>query len=173
MTIIRTSTHYGGSLGLSFEIYDNFLKDSRLLTYNYKKMLEFLVQKLPRDILTLIYLFDGRIVRAHIREYISSVYSSVFQTYFGRNHNLKYICGSNDPRFDSMRGLPFYSAWTTLILDKYPQFRKDRLSRKFMREYRGLIPLNVLKNARLRIEKSVKKNFNTRLKLISHLNLNT
>ena len=119
--------------------------------------------KLPRDVITLIYLFEGRITRAYLREYISSVYSSVFQTYFGRNHNLKYICGSNDPRFDRMHALPFYSAWTTIIIEKCPHFRKIRKSRKYMRSYHGLIPDYVLKSTRLRLEKCVRRNYGTRL----------
>ena len=126
-------------------------------------MLEFLAANLPRDVITLIYIFEGRITRAYLREYISSVYSSVFQTYFGRNHNLKYICGSNDPRFDQMGALPFYSAWTSLILKKYPHFRKVRKSRKYMREYHGLIKDYLLRTHRLRLEKSVRTNYDPRL----------
>ena len=126
-------------------------------------MLGFLANKLPQDVLSLIYTFEGRITRAYMREYISSMYSTVFQTYFGRNHTLKYICGSNDPRFDRMSALPFYSAWTAIILERYPRFRKTRKSRKFMREYHGLVPDNLLKTERLRLQTEVCTNYDTRL----------
>ena len=128
-------------------------------------MLEFLVTELPKDIRTLIYIFDGRITRAYLREHISSVYSRVYQTYFGRCHNLKYICGSSDPRFDRMGSLPYYSAWATIIGKKYPQFLKVRKTRKYMRSYHGLIKDNVLKSCRLRLENNVCTNYETRLDL--------
>lgn len=133
-------------------------------------MFEFLRKKLPDDIIILIAVFEGRVVRAHMKQYISQMYSSVFQQYFGRHHNLKFICGPTGPEHDHMRALPFYCAWTTIIKSKYPHFVKKRKSRKHMRPYNGLtpkIPHKTLQNIRKKLERGVTTNLLHRLRHMS------
>ena len=129
-------------------------------------MLALLKNRLPKEIISLILLFEGRITRAYLREYISQVYSGVFQSYFGRRHSLKYICGSNDVRFDRMAGLPFYSAWSSIIREKHPEFVKTRKSRRWMRNYHGLIPPKSLEAQRLRIEDVIRTTYTPRLNMM-------
>ena len=126
-------------------------------------MFEVLKNRLPEDVLRLIVIFEGRVTRAYLREYISQVYSGVYQSYFGRRHSLKYICGSNDLRFDRMAGLPFYAAWSSIIREKHPEVVKTRKCRKWMRKYLGLIPPKQLEKQRLAIEGDIRRTYVPRL----------
>ena len=51
-------------------------------------MLLFLRDRLPACVCAEIALFDGRVFRAYLREYISEVYSPVYKRYFGHRHSL-------------------------------------------------------------------------------------
>ncbi len=102
-------------------------------------MLLFLRDRLPASLLVEIALFDGRVFRAYLREYISEVYSPVYKRYFGHRHSLKYITGGFH-NHDLLSSLPFYAAWSTKIRAKYPEVLKLRKSRKHMLLYRGVIP---------------------------------
>ena len=124
-------------------------------------MFEFLREFLPDDIIVLIALFEGRIVRSYLKQYISQIYSCVFQQYFGRHNNLKHICGPPGLQHDSMRALPFYCAWATAIKTKNPTLVKSRKSRKHMRPYNGLrpkIPHKTLERIRKKLERDVTTN---------------
>ena len=130
-------------------------------------MFEFLREFLPDDVIVLIAVFEGRIVRSYLKHHISQLYSCVFQQYFGRHHNLKFICGPPGLQHDSMRALPFYCAWASIIKTKYPTLVKIRKSRKHMRPYNGLrpkIPHKTLENIRKKIERNVTMNLTSRLR---------
>ena len=75
-------------------------------------MLLFLRDRLPASLLAEIALFDGRVFRAYLREYISEVYSPVYKRYFGQRHSLKYVTGGFHS-CDLLASLPFYAAWST------------------------------------------------------------
>ena len=135
-----------------------------------KKMFEFLREILPDDVIILIAVFEGRIVRSYLKQHISQIYSCVFQQYFGRHHNLKFICGPPGLQHDRMRALPFYCAWTTIIKAKYPTLVKIRKSRKHMRPYNGLrpkIPYKTLEKIRKKLERGVTMNLTSRLRQMS------
>ena len=54
-------------------------------------MLHFLQADLPKEIVELIALFEGRVLVAYLRDYVSQVYSRVYKSYFGYKFSLKYI----------------------------------------------------------------------------------
>ena len=56
-------------------------------------MLHFLLAKIPAELVCEIALFDGRIIRAHLRDYISEVYAHEYQSYFGYRYTLRFLCG--------------------------------------------------------------------------------
>ena len=86
-------------------------------------MLLFLRDRLPASLICEIALFDGRIFRAYLRGYISEVYSTVYKTYFGARHSLKFITGGFHG-CDLLASLPFYAAWSTKIRIRGPQAQK-------------------------------------------------
>jgi hypothetical protein len=115
-----------------------------------KDMLQFLEATLPKEIICEIALFDGRILRAYLRDYVSEIYARVYKRYFGYRYTLKFICGTIYP--DRMAALPFYSAWGTSMRKKHPEIVKPKPQKKFMRPYRGIIPTKVLRRERLKVE---------------------
>jgi len=115
-------------------------------------MLLFLLDRLPKEILVEIAIFDGRITRAYLRDYVGQLYSKHYKSYFGYRHSLKYISGS-------LISLPFYSAWSTVIRAKHPEFVKDRFPHAFMRPYLGIVPEVRLRKERLRIEANLEHFF--------------
>ena len=113
-------------------------------------MLQFLEARLPAEIICEIALFDGRVVRAHLRDYICEIYCKTYKHYFGYRYTLKFICGAGST--DRMAALPFYSAWGTTMRLKHPEIVKPRPQKKYSRPYRGLVSPAVLKRERLKIE---------------------
>ena len=108
-------------------------------------MLLFLLDRLPKDIIAEIAIFEGRITRAYLQDYIGQLYSRVYKQYFGYRHSLKYIT-------DVCISLPFYSAWSTVIRVKHPEFVKDRFPHLHMREYVGIVSEVRLRKERIHIE---------------------
>ena len=102
-------------------------------------MYQFLLTKLPKVLVAEIALFEGRIFRAYLCDYVSEVYSGVYMSYFGRRYSLK--CTMEFRRFHTLLSpLPFFAAWSTIFRAKFPQVIKIRKSHKFMRPYVGIIP---------------------------------
>ena len=98
-------------------------------------MFDFLLTSLPRELVIEIVLFEGRVMRAYLRDYVSQVYTRHYKAYFGYKHCLKYITGGYSCR-DNMASLPYYAAWSTLIREKHPHFVKARLPHKHMRPFK-------------------------------------
>ena len=133
-----------------------------VINTNVPAMLHFLLEKLPAEIVTEIALFEGRILRAYLRDYLSQLYVNVYKRYFGYRYTLRTICGGlnhvtpkNIPVPDTMGSLPFYTTWSTAIRLSHPEFVKSRKSRKHMRDYVGLVPEQALIRARLDIEQEL------------------
>ena len=122
-------------------------------------MLQFLLAKLPAELVCEIALFEGRIFRAYLRDYICEVYARVYKHYFGYRYTLRVICGILLPRYryssETMSSLPFYTAWSTMIRQTRPQVVKKRKPRAHMRPYVGIIPLKRLKRERANIEQEM------------------
>lgn len=118
-------------------------------------MLQFLFEKLPRELVVEIALFDGRIFRAYLRDYISEIYARVYKQFFGHRYSLKVICGLITPEVDQMAALPFYTAWSTMIRKRDPSFVKQRKPRSNMRPYVGIISKQRLIRERRKIEKAL------------------
>ena len=129
-------------------------------------MLHFLLEKLPACIVAEIALFEGRALRAYLRDYLSQIYVNVYKRYFGHRYTLRTICGglnyetwvekgNRNPVPDTMGSLPFYTTWSTAIRLSHPEFVKTRMSRKHMRPYVGLVPEQALIRARLDIEQEL------------------
>ena len=122
-------------------------------------MLLFLLDRLPKDILVEIALFDGRILRAYLRDYISEVYTRVYKAYFGHRYTLKFICGRFAPGNDRMMALPFYTSWSAMIRMSHPEVLKRRKPRKYMKPYVGIVPITRLVQERLVIQASLSRYF--------------
>jgi hypothetical protein len=136
-------------------------------------MLQFLAAKLPAEIICEIALFDGRVVRAHLRDYICEIYCKTYKHYFGYRYTLKFICGAGP--IDRMAALPFYSAWGTTMRKKHPEIVKPRPQKKYSRPYRGLVSPTVLKRERLKIEHNLAHFFCPRsehLRYRGHISVN-
>ena len=116
-------------------------------------MLQFLLAKLPAELVCEIALFEGRIVRAYLRDYICQVYARVYQKYFGYRYTLRVVCG--EYLRDSMGSLPFYAAWSTMMRKTRPGILKTRKPRAHMRPYVGIIPGKRLIRERDKIEESL------------------
>lgn len=114
-------------------------------------MLQFLYEILPKELVTEIAIFEGRVFRAYLRDYISEVYSSAYKKYFGYTHSLKFITGGF-AAFDQMDSMPFYTAWSTRLRGKYPQSLKRRKPHAHMRPYVGIIPIRQLVKEREAME---------------------
>ena len=123
-------------------------------------MLHFLYAILPKEIVAEIALFDGRVFRAYLRDYVSEVYSICYKKYFGYRHSLKYITGGFSA-YDSMESLPFYTAWSTRLRKKSPHTLKNRKPRSHMRQYIGIIPWVRLVKEREALEARMEKYFTT------------
>ena len=126
-------------------------------------MLYFLLEKIPACIVAEIALFEGRIIRSYLRDYLSQVYVTVYKRYFGHRYTLRTICGGlnyetwaqalgTGPVPDQMGSLPFYTTWSTAIRLRHPEYVKTRMPRKHMRPYVGLVPKQSLIRAREAIE---------------------
>ena len=122
-------------------------------------MLLFLLDRLPKDIIAEIAIFEGRITRAYLQDYIGQLYSRVYKQYFGYRHSLKYIT-------DACISLPFYSAWSTVIRVKHPEFVKDRFPHLHMREYVGIVPEVRLRKERINIEARLSHFFTNRRRVL-------
>jgi len=125
-------------------------------------MFLFLLDKLPREIVIEIALFEGRITRAYLRDYVCQLYARVYKNYFGYKYTLKVICGGvTDPdnRFDRMSALPFYTAWSTVWRRVHPECVKRRKPRSYMRPFGKLVPQKRLIEERIRIEKRLERFF--------------
>lgn len=121
-------------------------------------MLQFLLAEIPKEIVELIALFEGRVFRAYLRDYVSQVYSKIYKQYFGYTYSLKYITGGfNDS--DMLSHLPYYTAWSTVIRKKYPRFVKARKHKGHMREFAGIISQNRLITERKKIEHNLEPYF--------------
>ena len=129
-------------------------------------MLGFLEARLPKEIIIEILIFEGRVLRAYLCDYVSQVYSRIYKAYFGYRHSLKYITSSKwrTPCFYS---LPFYSAWSTVIRVKHPDFVKKRFPHANMRPYVGMVPDIRLRKERERMEGSLSRYFSARLKALN------
>ena len=117
---------------------------------------------LPRDIIIEIALFEGRILRAYLRDYVCQLYARVYKNYFGYKFTLKAICGGvTDPnnKFDRMSAPPFYTAWSTMWRRRHPECVKQRIPRSHMRPYVGIVPQTRLVEERKRIEKRLERFF--------------
>ena len=127
-------------------------------------MLHFLLADLPNEIVELIALFEGRVLVAYLRDYVSQVYSRVYKQYFGYKFSLKYITGGYvadhayyTPEYEAfdMGHLPYYCAWSTVTRKKHPEFVRSRRHRGHMRNLWGLISEKRLERERTRIEKKL------------------
>ena len=127
-------------------------------------MLHFLLADLPNEIVELIALFEGRVLVAYLRDYVSQVYSRVYKQYFGYKFSLKYITGGYvadhayyTPEYEAfdMGHLPYYCAWSTVTRKKHPEFVRSRRHRGHMRNLWGLISYKRLERERTRIEKKL------------------
>jgi len=103
-------------------------------------MLQFLLKKLPKELVAEIALFEGRIFRAYLCDYVSEVYSGVYMSYFGRRYSLKCITMEFKRFHTLLSPLPFFAAWSTIFRAKFPQVVKIRKPHKFMRPHVGIIP---------------------------------
>ena len=115
-------------------------------------MLHFLLAKIPAELVCEIALFEGRIFRAHLREYISEMYAHEYQSYFGYRYTLRFLCGGHTPQIDKMSSLPFYAAWSTRRRKEHPKVVKQRKPRSHMRPYVGIIPAKRLAQERVKVE---------------------
>ena len=122
-------------------------------------MLHFLLAKIPPELVCEIALFDGRIFRAQLRDYITEVYAREYQSYFGYRYTLRFLCGGHTPQIDQMSSLPFYAAWSTRRRRDQPKAVKQRKPRSHMRTYVGIIPTKRLEQERAKIEKSLAQFF--------------
>ena len=127
-------------------------------------MLQFLQAELPKEIVELIALFEGRVLVAYLRDYVSQVYSRVYKSYFGYKFSLKYITGGYvadhayySPAYEylDMGHLPYYCAWSTITRQKHPEFVRSRRHRGHMRNLWGIISDKRLERERIRIEKKL------------------
>ena len=128
-------------------------------------MLHFLQADLPKEIVELIALFEGRVLVAYLRDYVSQVYSRVYKSYFGYKFSLKYITGgyvadhayNYTPAYEGfdMGHLPYYCAWSTVTRQKHPEFVRSRRHRGHMRNLWGIISEKRLERERIRIEKKL------------------
>ena len=111
-------------------------------------MFQFLHEHFPAEIVTEIALFEGSVLEAYLRDYISCMYSDVYKHFFGRKVSLKYITQGN------RNFLPFYAAWSSQLRQRQPGSNhvKHRSSRKFLKPYLGIVPYNRLVKERKRIE---------------------
>ena len=121
------------------------------VVYN-KDMFEILLTKLPKELVIEILLFEGRIMRAYLRDYIGEVYSKVYKEYFGHRHSLKFITGGFSSR-DLLSALPFYAVWSTVIRIKHPRHLRRLKCKKNMIKYGDAIPRSRLVKERKKIEK--------------------
>ena len=117
-------------------------------------MFECLLLKLPKELVIEILLFEGRIMRAYLRDYIGEVYSKVYKRYFGHRHSLKYITGGFSDR-DLLSALPFYAAWSTIIRTRQPRHLRIRKCKKHMLKYGDIIPRSRLSKERSEIERKL------------------
>ena len=124
-------------------------------------MFLFLLDKLPRDLIIEIALFEGRILRAYLSDYVCQLYARVYKDYFGYKYTLKVICGGmNDPGYRFNRSaLPFYTAWSTVWRRAHPECVKKRKPRSHMRPYVGIVPQKRLVEERKRIESRLSRYF--------------
>ena len=126
-------------------------------------MLHFLLEKIPACIVAEIALFEGRVLRAYLRDDLCQVYVKVYKRYFWHRYTLITICGglnfdtynplpegwvekkpSYSPIHGTMGSLPFYCTWSMAIRQIHPEFVKERVPRKHMRPYLGLVPIKSL-----------------------------
>ena len=114
-----------------------------------------LLKILPATLVIEIVLFEGRVFRAYLRDYIGEVYSKTYKKYFGNRYSLKYVTGGFCS-VDCLAALPFYAAWSTVIRVRLPQCVRCRKCRKYSLQYGGLIPKTRLVKERKRIEKRLK-----------------
>ena len=121
-------------------------------------MLHFLLAEIPKEIVELIALFEGRVLRAYLRDYVSQVYSRIYKQYFGYAYSLKYITGGFNVN-DTLSHLPYYTSWSTKIRYKHPEFVKVRKHRGHMRYLHGLISEKRLRAERKRIEVNLEPYF--------------
>jgi len=115
-------------------------------------MLHFLHSKLPKELVCEIALFEGRILRAFICDYVGQLYSGIYKKHFGSRYCLKYI--TREPIYTgrTMYPIEFFSAWSTMYRKRFPGLVKKRKPHKFMRSYYGIIPETVLNRERVKIE---------------------
>ena len=118
-------------------------------------MLHFLLAKIPPELVCEIALFEGRVLRAHLRDYISEVYAHDYQSFFGYRYTLRFLCGGHTPEVDQMSSLPFYAAWSTRRRREYPRVVKQRKPRSHMRPYVGLVPAKRLAFERGKLEQKL------------------
>ena len=125
-------------------------------------MFLFLLDKLPRDLIIEIALFEGRILRAYLSDYVCQLYARVYKNYFGYKYTLKVVCADLSrlgDQFDSMSALPFYTAWSTVWRRVHPECVKKRKPRSHMRPYVGIVPQKRLVEERKKIEKRLSRYF--------------
>ena len=78
--------------------------------------------QLPDDIAIVILMFEGSVLAAYQRDYIGTLYSDVFRTFFGT----RAIQESTPDKL-----LPYYCAFVThVIASKKPQFRYSMFGRR-------------------------------------------
>ena len=120
-----------------------------------------LLDKLPRELIIEIALFEGRVLRAYLRDYVCQLYARVYKNYFGYRYTLKVICGGvTDPGYQFNRSaLPFYTAWSTMWRRAHPESVKKRKPRSHMRPFVGIVPQKRLVEERKKIEKSLSRYF--------------
>ena len=118
-------------------------------------MLQFLCEILPKEIVCEIALFEGRIMRAYLCDYISEVYSGVYKSYFGYRYCLKHITTGYNRYHPDLCPLRFFVAWSTRYRSIFPTSVKKRKPHKFMRGLFGIIPNARLVRERKKLEDKV------------------
>ena len=102
-------------------------------------MFQFLLLYLPKVIVCEIVLFEGRVFRAYLRDYISELYTDVYKRQFSWRHSIKYITGGFNPGQDLVGSLPFYAAWSTVARRQYPHYLKNRIPKAHMTQHEGIL----------------------------------
>ena len=101
--------------------------------------------KLCPDLVRLILVYEGSVVRAWQRDRIGMIYSKVYREFFGPRTGTQSLQNTTSEKL-----LPYYTAFATYILAKRPKvcrysrygrfhrIERQNKSRKFFRPWRGL-----------------------------------
>lgn len=122
-------------------------------------MFQFLLKILPKEIVCEIILFEGRVFRAYLRDYISELYTDVYKRQFSWRHSIKFITGGFNPTHDREGSLPFYAAWSTIARLQHPRYLKHRKPKNHMTQYAGILTKKQLVMQREKMEIGLQQYF--------------